>query len=61
MKPGWGLVIIVGFLAAVARLAAPAALADLAAIGYLLTATVMFDRGRRITSGRIHVPASSRD
>jgi hypothetical protein len=61
MKTGWALVIATGFLAALARLAGPASLADLTAIGYLLLATLMFDRGRRIESGRLGVPARSRD
>lgn len=61
MKTGWGLVIAVGFLAAVARLAGPASLADLTAFGYLLLATCVFDRARRIESDPLRVIARSRD
>lgn len=61
MPTRWGLIVASGFLAAVARLAGPASLADLTAFGYLLLATLVFDRSRRIESGRVRLPARSRD
>jgi hypothetical protein len=57
VKPGWFIVFIAGMLAGMLRLTGPASLADVAAVGYLLTATMVFERGRRTASSRAHVPA----
>ena len=54
---GWFVVIAAGFAAAIARLAAPSTVADVAGIAYLLTATLVFERERRIYSIGAHAPA----
>jgi hypothetical protein len=54
MKSGWFIVVVMGVLASVARLGGPAPLADIAAVAYLLTVTVVFDRGRRNAQVRTH-------
>jgi hypothetical protein len=61
MKNGWSLVIAAGFLAAAVRLAGFASMADLTAFGYLLLATLVFERGRRIEAARIRLTARMRD
>jgi hypothetical protein len=58
MKSGWFIVILVGVLASLVRLAGPASLADIAAVAYLLAATVVFDRGKRHAPARAHTARS---
>lgn len=59
MRAGWGIVIAAGLLAAVVRLAGPASLADLTGAGYLLAATLVFERGRRAEPVRVPVGGRS--
>lgn len=59
MRTGWVIVIAVGLLAAGVRLAGPASLADLTGAGYLVAATLAFERGRRTERVRIPVIARS--
>jgi hypothetical protein len=54
MKSQWSVVVLVGMLAFLARVAGLATVADVAAVAYLLTATVVFDRQRRIEPARAH-------
>ncbi len=59
MRTGWVIVIAVGLLAAVVRLAGPAPLADLTGAGYLLAATLVFERWRRTEPVRVPVASGS--
>jgi hypothetical protein len=50
MKPNWSSTIAIALLASLVRLAAPGPVADIAAVAYLFTATLAFDRRGRIGS-----------
>ena len=58
MKTGWVLVIAVGLSAALVRIAGLAVMADLSAVIYLLTVTLVFEREHRAELA--HVRASTR-
>jgi hypothetical protein len=54
MKSGWFIVIVMGVFACLMRAAGPGSIADVAALAYLVTATVVFDRSRRNAPAGAH-------